>query len=459
MNSTHGSQAVTTVAVAQEPLLSIEQLCVEYVTENGSIRAVDDVSIRIGHGEVFGLAGESGSGKSTAAMAALRLLPPPAIIRSGRVVFSGQDVLSMSERQLRDFRWRKVAVVFQSAMNALNPVLTVGEQIRDVIVAHEKTSPTDALERAHEMLRLVGIESSRIKSYPHQLSGGMRQRVVIAIALALRPPMLFMDEPTTALDVVVQKEILQQIAELKERLGFSILFISHDLSLMLEFCDTVGIVYAGRLCEVAPAKTLFHQPRHPYTRGLMNSFPEMKGPRHRMIGISGAPPNMLHPPAGCRFHPRCPEVIDACREELPPLLPLAPRHLAACLRATAAAQQPPIPSQVQRSPEPSSAPESLSSAASNQAADDQAADDQAADDSAADNNRVTEPEIFPSRAETSPQALESTAAPPHIAERDPRNEETQKPPATSMQEGENHERGARSMTQSGDGSKERKKDR
>lgn len=320
-------------AAGEESLLALENLRVDYVTPQGVVRAVDDVSLRVGKGEVFGLAGESGSGKSTAALAALRLLPPPAIITGGRVLFAGQDVLSMSEEQLREFRWRKIAVVFQSAMNALNPVLTVGDQIKDVILAHEKVSPTDATERAAELLRLVGIESSRIRSYPHQLSGGMRQRVVIAVALALEPPMLFMDEPTTALDVVVQKEILQQIAELKERLGFSILFITHDLSLMLEFCDTVGILYAGRLCEVAPAKSLFAHPQHPYTRGLMNSFPGLTGPRHRMLGIPGSPPNMLHPPSGCRFHPRCPDAIEICRRELPELVSLAPHHLGACFRA------------------------------------------------------------------------------------------------------------------------------
>ncbi len=312
------------------PLLRVQDLCVEYVTPRGNVRAVDNVSFDIARGEVFGLAGESGSGKSTAAMAAMRLLQPPAIITGGDVTFDGQDVLAMNEAELRAFRWRKIALVFQSAMNALNPVLTIGAQIADVIVAHEKVSDSVALERAAELLKLVGIESSRLGSYPHQLSGGMRQRVVIAIALALNPPMLFMDEPTTALDVVVQKEILQQIAELKQKLGFSILFITHDLSLMLEFCDKVGILYAGRLCEVAPAKTLFSRPQHPSTRGLMSSFPELHGPRRRLEGIPGSPPDMRSPPLGCRFHPRCPDRTDACSEKQPELVALAPRHDAAC---------------------------------------------------------------------------------------------------------------------------------
>jgi len=321
--------------MSEPTLLSVKNLSVEYVTARGPVRAVDDVSFEIKKGEVFGLAGESGSGKSTAAMAVMRLLQPPALITAGSVRYEGREILAMSEQELRAFRWKKIALVFQSAMNALNPVLTIGAQIADVIETHEKVTSSLARERAVELLELVGIESSRLECYPHQLSGGMRQRVVIAIALALNPPLLFMDEPTTALDVVVQKEILQQIAELKQRLGFSILFITHDLSLMLEFCDTVGILYAGRLCEVAPAKTLFGAPKHPYTRGLMNSFPDLHGPKRRQTGIAGSPPDMRSPPTGCRFHPRCPDVIDVCKTATPPLISLGPTHLGACHRATA----------------------------------------------------------------------------------------------------------------------------
>ncbi len=321
-------------AAPPSPLLSVRNLTVEYVTPRGPVRAVDDVSFDIGRGEVFGLAGESGSGKSTAAMAIMRLLQPPAIITGGDVTFDGQDVLAMTEDELRQFRWRRIALVFQSAMNALNPVLDVGTQIADVIEAHEGVKKSEALERAAELLRLVGIESSRLRSYPHELSGGMRQRVVIAIALSLRPPLLFMDEPTTALDVVVQKEILQQIAELRDQLGFSILFITHDLSLMLEFCDQVGILYAGKLCEVAPAKKLFAEPKHPYTRGLMSSFPDLHGPKRRLEGIGGSPPDMREPPPGCRFHPRCPEAVSRCEQGVPPLIRLGEAHRAACIKAT-----------------------------------------------------------------------------------------------------------------------------
>lgn len=313
-----------------EPLLSVRNLRVEYLTRNGPVRAVDNVSFDVAAGEVFGLAGESGCGKSTLALAALRLLPPPAVITGGEVLFEGNDVLAMDETALASFRWRKISLVFQSAMNALNPVLTIGAQISDVIERHEGVTRAQALERAAELLRLMGIDSSRLRSHPHQLSGGMRQRVVIAIALALKPPMMFMDEPTTALDVVVQQEIMQQIAELKQQLGFSILFITHDLSLMVEFSDRIGILYAGKLVELSDAQKLFDRPRHPYTRGLMASFPAVRGPRRRLEGIAGSPPDMRNPPAGCRFHPRCSEALPCCRSTSPPLLRVAPESEVAC---------------------------------------------------------------------------------------------------------------------------------
>ncbi|XXZ16993.1 ABC transporter ATP-binding protein [Sorangium sp. So ce315] len=292
--------------------------------------AVDNVSFDIAPGEVLGLAGESGSGKSTVAMAIMRLLRPPAIITGGRVLFAGQDVLSMTEEQLRAFRWRKMALVFQSAMTALNPVLTIGEQIADPIIAHDGVTKAEAMERAAALLKLVNIDTSRLASYPHQLSGGMRQRVVIAIAMALKPPFLIMDEPTTALDVVVQKEILQQIADLKDRLGFSILFITHDLSLIAEFSTRIAILYAGKLAETARAKDLFSDPKHPYTQGLLGSFPSVRGPRRRLQGIPGSPPDMRNPPPGCRFHPRCPQAFATCQHELPLLREIAPEHRGAC---------------------------------------------------------------------------------------------------------------------------------
>ncbi|MGW9588565.1 ABC transporter ATP-binding protein [Microbacterium sp. NPDC055455] len=267
------------------PLLEVDDLSVEYVTEARTVRAVDRVSFSIAEREVFGLAGESGCGKSTIANAILRLLRDPALISGGSIRFAGTDVLALTADELRDFRWRQVAMVFQSAMNSLNPVMTVGDQIADIFTTHEGISKKAALARAGELLDLVGIPRERLRAYPHQLSGGMRQRVVIAMATALRPPLLIMDEPTTALDVVVQQEIMAQIKELQRELGFAILFITHDMSLMVELSDRMAVMYAGRFVETARAGEIFAAPRHPYTRALMNAFPPMSGPRARLQGL------------------------------------------------------------------------------------------------------------------------------------------------------------------------------
>jgi peptide/nickel transport system ATP-binding protein len=311
-------------------LLSINNLTVEYLTERGSIKAVDGVSISIGQGEVFGLAGESGSGKSTIAQAILRTLKPPAVISGGEIEFRGRDILALSDSDLEQFRWSEISMVFQSAMNALNPVMTIGDQIIDTILAHQDVSRKEAKERAESLLRIVGIDVSRLKSYPHELSGGMRQRAVIAIALSLRPALMIMDEPTTALDVVVQQEIMQQIVELKERLGFSILFITHDLSLLVEFSDRIAIMYAGEIVELAQSQELFNNPLHPYTRGLMNSFPPLTGEKKHLTGIAGFPPDMLNPPTGCRFHPRCSLVKPMHTRVVPRLIEAHPGHFVAC---------------------------------------------------------------------------------------------------------------------------------
>jgi peptide/nickel transport system ATP-binding protein len=302
---------------------------VAYLTTRGPVKAVDGVSIAIQPGEVVGLAGESGSGKSTIAHAILRILHPPALITGGQAIFDGRDILEMDDTELGQFRWSKISIVFQSAMNALNPVMKIRDQLTDSMRQHGM-SRTEANERAVTLFDLVGIEPQRLDSYPHQLSGGMRQRAVIAIALALNPPLLIMDEPTTALDVVVQKDILQQIASLRSKLGFSILFITHDLSLLVEISDNIAIMYAGEVVERAPARELFEFPMHPYTLGLMNSFPSISGARHKLTGIPGSPPDLIAPPSGCRFHPRCSNAMPVCSKIVPQTKATSSTHSVAC---------------------------------------------------------------------------------------------------------------------------------
>jgi peptide/nickel transport system ATP-binding protein len=315
-----------------EPLLSVRDLCVEYISDRGPVRAVDRVSFDVARGEVLGIAGESGSGKSTVAQAVLRILPPPAVITGGQVTFEGTDLLGLDEAGLRAVRWKRLSMVFQSAMDALNPVLTIGEQLADTLRAHGAGGPNAASlrERCAELLALVGIQADRLESYPHQLSGGMRQRVGIAIALALDPALVVLDEPTTALDVIVEGEILEKILELKRRFGFSVIFITHDLTRMMQICDRVAIFYSGRLVELAPSAALRTSPRHPYTQGLLKAFPSVHGLDEELTSIPGSPPSLRSPPPGCRFHPRCTQVIDRCRTEEPRLTELAGGRSAAC---------------------------------------------------------------------------------------------------------------------------------
>lgn len=306
--------------MSTQPLLQVRDLSVDYVTDNGNARAVNQVTLDIKPGETVGLAGESGCGKSTLAFAIANLHAAPALISEGEILFEDRDILKMSESELRDFRWAEASMVFQSAMNALNPVVTIGDQIIDVILAHKNVSRDEAWKRGEELLETVGIHASRMSSYAHQLSGGMRQRVVIAIALALRPKLIIMDEPTTALDVVVEREIMDELFALKEEYGFAILFISHDLSLMGEIADRIGVMYAGRLVELGDAQEVLNDAKHPYTKGLVASFPTIHGPKVRLEGIPGNPPNLLELGEGCPFAERCSVKRPECDQTNPMLV-------------------------------------------------------------------------------------------------------------------------------------------
>ncbi|GAB1693212.1 ABC transporter ATP-binding protein [Krasilnikovia sp. M28-CT-15] len=308
-----------------EPVLEIRNLNVDYGLGDAAVQAVRDVNLTLNRGEVLGLAGESGSGKSTLAYGVTRLLPPPGVISGGQVVYHPEkgdpyDVLALSDRELRAFRWAETAIVFQGAMNSLNPVHKISTQMDDVLRAHEPTMNAHSrAARSREMLKLVGIAADRMDAYPHQLSGGMRQRVMIGMALILQPQVVIMDEPTTALDVVMQRQILGQLIELRERLGFSVIFITHDLSLLVEFSNRIAIMYGGRIVEEAPASTLYRDSLHPYSAGLLGSFPALRGPRRELSGIPGSPPDLKGMPSGCSFHPRCPKAFDPCAARIPVL--------------------------------------------------------------------------------------------------------------------------------------------
>ena len=314
-----------------QPLMDIRGLSVEYLVGDRRLRAVDQVSFTINKGETVGLAGESGCGKSTLAFALTKLQKPPALITEGEVIFDGQDVLAFDEEELQRFRWKETSVVFQSAMNCLNPVISINQQICDVLRAHNPAMNRGELQdRARELLQIVGIHPDRLNQYPHQFSGGMRQRAVLAISLALKPQLIIMDEPTTALDVVVEREIMDQLSELKSQFGFSILLISHDLSLMGEITDRIAVMYAGKLVEIAPTEEVLFNPQHPYTRGLVNSFPHLLGEKKELTGIPGNPLNLYSPPSGCYFEERCSERISKCKSADPALITLSPQHKAKC---------------------------------------------------------------------------------------------------------------------------------
>jgi peptide/nickel transport system ATP-binding protein len=304
--------------ITTRPVLQVKDLVVEYASESDPVRAVDRVSFELARGEFLGIVGESGCGKSTLLFAIARLLSPPARIVSGEVHFEGTDMVSLDDDELRHVRWRRFSVVMQSAMNALNPVMTVGAQLRDAIEAHEDMPGRKIQARSEEVMRLVGIDPIHLKSYPHQLSGGMRQRAMIAMALVFTPDLVIMDEPTSALDVVAQRSLMLQIKELQRKIGFAAIFVTHDMSLVSHFSDRLAVMYAGQVMEIGPTNTLFASPKHPYSDGLLGSFPSIRGARQALQGIPGAPPDLARPPSGCRFHPRCPRVMAHCRTIEPP---------------------------------------------------------------------------------------------------------------------------------------------
>ncbi len=300
-------------------ILEVRDLRVEYATSRGSVGAVDDVDLDVDQGEFVGVVGESGCGKSTLLFAIARLLSPPAAITGGSVVFHGQNLVTMTEKQLRVLRWRDYSVVMQSAMNALNPVLTIAAQFKDAIEAHSALSARQVAERSVEVMRLVGIDPIHLGSYPHQLSGGMRQRAMIAMALLFTPELVIMDEPTSALDVVAQRSLMVQIKELQQQLGFAVVFVTHDMSLVSHFSDQLLVMYAGKVVEAGPTRAVFDTPSHPYSRGLLEAFPSIRGPRVALTGIPGSPPDLAQPPSGCRFHPRCPVALAECSRVEPAL--------------------------------------------------------------------------------------------------------------------------------------------
>ena len=304
--------------IGTKPILEVKDLVVEYASADGPVRAVDRVSLEVAPGEFLGIVGESGCGKSTLLFAIARLLSPPAEIVSGEVRFEGSDMVTLDEEELRAIRWRRYSVVMQSAMNALNPVLTIRAQLKDAILAHEDMPSRKLRSRSEEVLRLVGIDPIHLDSYPHQLSGGMRQRSMIAMALVFEPELVIMDEPTSALDVVAQRSLMLQIKELQRKIGFAAIFVTHDMSLVSHFSDRLAVMYAGQVMEIGSTRKVFADPKHPYSVGLMASFPSIRGPRQPLTGIPGSPPDLAHPPGGCRFHPRCPRVMTQCRTIEPP---------------------------------------------------------------------------------------------------------------------------------------------
>jgi len=313
------------------PTLEVQELKTYYSTQRGPVKAVDGVTFNVDKGEALGLAGESGCGKTTVALSILKLLPSGGKILGGHILFRNSDIVNMSDDDMRKIRWKGISVVFQGAMNALNPVFKVGDQIMEAITLHEPERNRDeAKERVGKLLEMVGVDPSRSNSYPHEFSGGMRQRALIAMSIACNPELLIADEPGTALDVIVQAQVLKLLRELKSKLNLSMILITHDLSIIAETCEKTVIMYAGKVAEYGNVASIFKEPLHPYTQGLSKAFPSIKATRTRMTSIPGTPPDLLNPPSGCRFRTRCSYVMNVCQKEEPKIIEESRDHFVAC---------------------------------------------------------------------------------------------------------------------------------
>ncbi|MCA1587379.1 MAG: ABC transporter ATP-binding protein [Chloroflexi bacterium] len=315
-----------------KPLLEFDRVVMHYRIKAGEVSAVEDVSFTVHQGEAVGLVGESGCGKTSVALSLLRLLPANATYISGEIRLNGEDLLYLSPEEMRQRRWKDIAMVFQGAMNSWNPVYRVGDQIRETLDTHYRGQMTYAEQRQHmeRLFTAVGLPPAMLDRYPHEYSGGMRQRAVIAMALACSPELIIADEPTTALDVIVQDQILKELKRIQAEMGMSIIYISHDIAVIAEVTDSLGVMYAGKMVEFGPTAAVFARPRHPYAYLLLRSTPSITGPRRRLAPLEGEPPDLLHPPSGCRFHPRCPFARENCVTDEPPLMDIGGGHSVAC---------------------------------------------------------------------------------------------------------------------------------
>ena len=313
-------------------LLRIEDLTIHFPTEEGDVRAVNGVSLSVEAGQTLGLVGETGAGKTTTALGILRLVPEPGQVESGSIIYKDRDIMTMSEKEVQDIRGNEISMIFQDPMTALNPVMTVGDQVAEVILRHQNCTKVEAQQRMIDILGKVGIGPDRASDYPHQFSGGMKQRVVIAIALACNPKLLLADEPTTALDVTIQAQVMRMINDLKREFNTSMILITHDLGIVAESCDQVAIMYAGEIVEYGSLEDIFDHTAHPYTKGLFNSIPSLDKDTERLQPIQGLMPDPANLPEGCKFHPRCPYAVEACAQQHPGMTELTPGHLCRCLR-------------------------------------------------------------------------------------------------------------------------------